>query len=178
MQSPPGTNVPPAPELRRSWVIAALAGAVAAGIMATMSVVLAPAPPRRIIVLPDAAPRPEAAAASVAPSASLAVSISPVHDWPEVEGMDRAAAKATLDHHEAAVRKCNKEPPSDDPEVARPGVQVQLTVKADGAVSEVAIVENDVADPDFPACLEKVLRKVQFRPKPGKEASVTMLWTF
>jgi hypothetical protein len=178
MQSPPGTNVPPPPELRRSWVIAALGGAVAAGVMATLFVVLAPPPPHRTIVLPDAAPRPEAAAAPSSPAARLSVSISPVHDWPEVTGMDRTAAKATLEQHELAIRKCNHEPPPEDEEVARPGVQVQLTIKADGTVGGVDIVENDVADPEFPACIEKVLRKIQFRPKPGKEASVTMLWTF
>lgn len=180
MQIPPGTNVPPIPELRRSWVIAALGGAAAAGLLAALFVLLAPAPPRRTIVLAEAAPASEASAAPSAavPSASLAVSISPVHDWPEVTGLDRASAKATLDKHEAEVRKCYPEPPPEDPDVARPGIQVELTIKGDGTVEDVTVVEDDLGDEAVSACMDKVLRRMRFKRKPGEEATVNMLWTF
>jgi hypothetical protein len=188
-QSPdPGAHLPPAtqqeadPDLRnprRSWIVAAVLGAALAGLLAASFVVFAPAPPRFPVVLPDVVAPEASAAIAPSPSASapLAVSVAP-HDWPEVTGMDRAAALKTLARHDEELRGCWPEPPEYDPEVARPSLLVRITVKGDGKVREVELVEDDIQEEAVTACMERVLRGVRFPRAGGKDATVSMLWKF
>ena len=168
-------------ELKRSWIIAALIGSAFAGLLAAGFVVFSPAPPRFPVVLPPLAPvdaQAEPAPPIASESASLAVSVEATHEWPEVEGLDRAAAAKTLASHDHAIRECWPAPPPLDSAVARPSLLVRMTVASGGKISELQIVESDIEDTGVTSCIEGVLRSLHFRRAPGKDATVSMLWKF
>lgn len=135
----------------------------------------------------DALPSAPGSDARAASSGSLALSatgpsvVASVADddsWPIVEGMDREQALTTLTFHEPEIRRCMSRSPDFDPAMPSVALWIGMTVRGDGTVARLDTLEDGIHDEAITGCVEKILRKMHFRRKGGKEATVSMRWRF
>ncbi|MBI5535851.1 MAG: hypothetical protein HY898_24240 [Deltaproteobacteria bacterium] len=182
---------------RLDWIAAAGAGAAAAAVLVTIFALTAPTPPSRPDMRQDAAaPAPKRSAQAPAGSGSSAedvpsgavalsasgpsvvASVANDDSWPVVEGMARDSALDTLTFHEPEIRRCLSRSAEFDPGMPVAPLWITMTVRGDGTVVKLETLEDGVHDEAITGCVEKILRKMHFRRKGGKDATVSMRWRF